>query len=163
MIALPGILSALMAWESAAASGEIPSDYLVVSPKAGLLWMDSTTHSTWGISFSRYPDYNLGYGIAVNQMFDGPELELTGRSIYLNLGLYAGPMFCRKGVGVTMGAFTSLVYFGDEFRILMLPQGTSYSLTFFVPFWWRNGKFWDVSGVLEDNSRRWKFSMSGYH
>lgn len=144
--------------------GEQPtSDYVVVSPKAGWTWQDSTNIPTWGISYSRYLDYNLGYGIAVNQMFGAPEIDVTGKAIFLNLGLSTGPMVCRKGVGWSMGAFTSLVFVGEEFRATLLPGETHYSLTFFVPLWWRNGRFWDVSGVVHDNLNRGHFSMSGYH
>lgn len=144
----------------ALAARDLTSDYVVVSPKAGWTWQDTTSTLTWGVSYSRYPDYNLGYGIAVNQMFGAPELDVTGKAIILNLGLSAGPMVCRKGVGLTMGAFSSLIYIGEEIRLMWVDSQMHYSFTFFVPLWWRNGKFWDVNGALTNNVN---FSMSGYH
>ncbi len=144
---------------AATASEENKADYVVISPKVGWNWQDSSSTTTWGVSYSRYPDYNLGYGVAVNQMFGAPEVDLTGKVIFLSLGLSAGPMVCRKGVGLTASAFSSLIYLGEELRANWVDDELQYSFTIFLPLWWRNGKFWDVKGAVH---HIWDGTYSGY-
>ncbi|MBK9577848.1 MAG: hypothetical protein IPK50_08110 [Fibrobacterota bacterium] len=141
----------------ASARGDDKSDYHVISPKYGWTGSKAWEERTWGVSYSRYPNYNLGYGIAINQMFGGPEIDITGKAIFMSLGLSAGPMVSRRGLGLTMGAFTSLVYIGVEARANWVDDKVQGSGTVFIPFWWRNGKFWDIDGAIG------RLSMSGYH
>lgn len=142
---------------TALARGNDKSDYHVISPKFGWVGSEAWESLTWGISYSRYPDYNLGYGIAVNQMLGEPEFDVTGKAILWSIGLSAGPMVTPKGVGLTMGGFTSLVIAGVEIRGIWIDNEVKSSATIFIPFWWRNGKFWDVDGAIGH------VSMSGYH
>lgn len=141
----------------ALARGDDKSDYHVISPKFGWVGEEAWEELTWGISYSRYPNYNLGYGVSINQMFGEPELDVTGKAILWSIGLSAGPMVTPKGFGLTMGGFTSLVIAGVEVRGIWIDNEVKSSATFFIPFWWRNGKFWDVDGAIG------RVSMSGYH
>lgn len=141
----------------AQARGNEKSDYKVLSPKIGWTGKAPREELTWGVSYSHYPNYNLGYTVAVNQMFGGPEIEASAKAMVLSIGLGAGPFWSREGVGVAVGAYTSLIYLGVEVRSLFLQGDSRMSATFFIPFWWRNGKFWDVNGAIGP------MSMSGYH
>lgn len=139
------------------ASAEANSDYIVVSPKAGV-FTDSSLGGVLGVTVSRYPNYTLGYGIGLHQMYGGPEIEASGKLLLLNVGLSAGPMFCLQGPGLTASAYSSLVYIGMELRVNRVSgHPMEYLASVFIPLWWRNGKFWDLDGAIG------RVSFSGYH
>lgn len=133
---------------SAWASERDESGYVVLSPKWGWASTEKGESGTWGLSYSYYQNYPFGYGIAVNQMFGGPQLELTGKAILVTLGMSAGPVFSHKGLGLTIGGFSSAIYIGTDVRALWFGDDVLYSVAFFLPLWWRNGKFWDLGDPI---------------
>ncbi len=147
-----GLILAL-AGQIPAASEADPPSYLVISPKVALAKESGeTTTMTWpGLSVSYYPRYEYGVGLGVHQMLGAPVLEGAVKGVLLNGGLSAGLLGGAQGVGWTASLFTSLVVFGVEWKHTRYQERSFFSTTFFLPLWWRRGKFWDVSGTLRES------------
>ncbi|MBK9577847.1 MAG: hypothetical protein IPO40_12290 [Fibrobacteres bacterium] len=152
----------MLALSAFAKAKDDPSEYVIISPKAGWTgeYRDTANDLTLGLSYSRYPDFYFGYGFGVNILAGEPEFDATARLMYFNLGLNGGPAISRKGIGLTLGVSTSIIIVGEELRMYWIDREVRISGTIFIPLWWRNGKFWDVNGAINNNVN---FSMSGYH